>query len=288
MASGADLVNAAIRITSSRTIPYAHGNQPGPNDQSPAFFDCSGLVEWVIGQFGLSLGTPPYTVSQWNVCKQRGTVISVAAAIATPGALLFSHKDAVGNPLDPPVNTFPEPAHAHVAISCGNGRTVEAMGKDARTGVDYGVGLGTAGPPTRWTHAALVPGLDGGHAPANTSSIATSTPPPARTAIRPFPGDAFPGAAHDVVLGWQVVMIAGAVLADTEGNRDGVFGPGMTANPLFLFGAVAGLTGVQFLSLGLMGEVLTRVYFESQGKRPYEVREKRNLDSTPPPFRKAA
>jgi glycosyltransferase involved in cell wall biosynthesis len=54
-------------------------------------------------------------------------------------------------------------------------------------------------------------------------------------------------------------------------------GPGMTANPLFLFGAVAGLVGVQFLSLGLMGEVLTRVYFESQGKRPYEVRERRNL-----------
>lgn len=54
-------------------------------------------------------------------------------------------------------------------------------------------------------------------------------------------------------------------------------GPGMTANPLFLFGAVAGLTGVQFLSLGLVGEVLTRVYFESQGKRPYVVREVRNL-----------
>jgi glycosyltransferase involved in cell wall biosynthesis len=55
-------------------------------------------------------------------------------------------------------------------------------------------------------------------------------------------------------------------------------GPGMTDNPLFLFGAVAGLIGVQFVSLGLMGEVLTRVYFESQGKRPYTVRERRNLD----------
>ena len=54
-------------------------------------------------------------------------------------------------------------------------------------------------------------------------------------------------------------------------------GPGMTANPLFLFGAMAELTGVQFLSLGLMGEVLTRVYFESQGKRPYAVRDRRNL-----------
>jgi glycosyltransferase involved in cell wall biosynthesis len=61
-------------------------------------------------------------------------------------------------------------------------------------------------------------------------------------------------------------------------------GPGMTANPLFLVGAVAGLTGVQFLSLGLVGEVLTRVYFESQGKRPYAVRERRNLDPVPEPI----
>ncbi|MBX9622398.1 MAG: glycosyltransferase family 2 protein [Gemmataceae bacterium] len=63
-------------------------------------------------------------------------------------------------------------------------------------------------------------------------------------------------------------------------------GMGMTANPLFLFGAVAALTGVQFLSLGLVGEVLTRVYFESQGKRPYAVRDRRNLDAGP--ARKAA
>ena len=63
-------------------------------------------------------------------------------------------------------------------------------------------------------------------------------------------------------------------------------GPGMTANPLFLLGAVAGLMGVQFVSLGLMGEVLARVYFESQGKRPYTVRDRRNFD--PPPARRAA
>ncbi|HYH66656.1 MAG TPA: glycosyltransferase family 2 protein [Urbifossiella sp.] len=65
-------------------------------------------------------------------------------------------------------------------------------------------------------------------------------------------------------------------------------GPGMTANPLFLIGAVAALTGVQFLSLGLVGEVLTRVYFESQGKRPYTVRERRNPDAGPAPLRRAA
>ena len=51
----------------------------------------------------------------------------------------------------------------------------------------------------------------------------------------------------------------------------------------FLLGAVASLIGVQFVSLGLMGEVLTRVYFESQGKRPYVVRERRNIESRPLP-----
>jgi glycosyltransferase involved in cell wall biosynthesis len=62
-------------------------------------------------------------------------------------------------------------------------------------------------------------------------------------------------------------------------------GLGMTANPLFLLGAVAGMIGVQFVSLGLMGEVLTRVYFESQGKRPYVVREGRNLNRAQGPHR---
>ena len=65
-------------------------------------------------------------------------------------------------------------------------------------------------------------------------------------------------------------VVASAVMKYTTG-------PGMTANPLFLLGAVAGLIGVQFVSLGLMGEVLTRVYYESQGKRPYVVRERRNM-----------
>ncbi|VTR92669.1 Undecaprenyl-phosphate glycosyltransferase, DPM1-like family OS=Geobacter metallireducens (strain GS-15 / ATCC 53774 / DSM 7210) GN=Gmet_2892 PE=4 SV=1: Glycos_transf_2 [Gemmata massiliana] len=78
------------------------------------------------------------------------------------------------------------------------------------------------------------------------------------------------------VLAGFVSVVASAVMKYTTG-------PGMTANPLFLLGAVAGLIGVQFVSLGLMGEVLTRVYFESQGKRPYVVRERRNLDRGPFP-----
>jgi glycosyltransferase involved in cell wall biosynthesis len=57
-------------------------------------------------------------------------------------------------------------------------------------------------------------------------------------------------------------------------------GPGMTANPLFLLGAMMSLMGVQFLTLGLIGEVAARTYFESQGKSHYAIRERRNIEST--------
>jgi glycosyltransferase involved in cell wall biosynthesis len=74
-----------------------------------------------------------------------------------------------------------------------------------------------------------------------------------------------------------VCLLAGLTSVLASAAMKYTTGPGMTANPLFLLGAVAGLIGVQFVSLGLMGEVLTRVYFESQGKRPYRVRDRRNL-----------
>jgi glycosyltransferase involved in cell wall biosynthesis len=43
--------------------------------------------------------------------------------------------------------------------------------------------------------------------------------------------------------------------------------------PLMLIGALALLTGVVLFCTGLLGEVLTRTYFESQGRRIYAVRE---------------
>jgi hypothetical protein len=41
------------------------------------------------------------------------------------------------------------------------------------------------------------------------------------------------------------------------------------------------LMGMQFILMGLLGEVLSRTYFESQGKMPYGVRTTRNLDRQP-------
>ncbi|MBV9122037.1 MAG: glycosyltransferase family 2 protein [Planctomycetes bacterium] len=60
----------------------------------------------------------------------------------------------------------------------------------------------------------------------------------------------------------------------------------MTGNPLLLFSVMLELVGVQFISLGLIGEVLSRTYFESQGKTSYTVRTTLNLEQ--PRRRKAA
>jgi glycosyltransferase involved in cell wall biosynthesis len=66
-------------------------------------------------------------------------------------------------------------------------------------------------------------------------------------------------------------------------SYSGIF---MTGNPLLLLSVMLELVGVQFISMGLIGELLTRTYFESQGKSAYVVRSTLNLES--PPARRAA
>jgi glycosyltransferase involved in cell wall biosynthesis len=66
-------------------------------------------------------------------------------------------------------------------------------------------------------------------------------------------------------------------------SHAGVF---MTGNPLLMLSVMLELIGVQLISMGLLGEVLTRTYFESQGKASYTVRLTRNLDK--PVRRRAA
>jgi hypothetical protein len=54
----------------------------------------------------------------------------------------------------------------------------------------------------------------------------------------------------------------------------------LTGNPLLLLSALLELVGVQFISMGLLGELLARTYFESQGKSAYTVRATLNLEPT--------
>ena len=51
--------------------------------------------------------------------------------------------------------------------------------------------------------------------------------------------------------------------------------------PLPLLVAITFLTGLMCFLLGLLAEVLTRVYFESQGKTTYLVRDTVNIGSAP-------
>src|SRR5262249_3038912 len=47
------------------------------------------------------------------------------------------------------------------------------------------------------------------------------------------------------------------------------YGTWMTGNPFLLLSAFLEMIGVQLISMGLIGEVVTRTYFESQGKTSY-------------------
>jgi glycosyltransferase involved in cell wall biosynthesis len=79
---------------------------------------------------------------------------------------------------------------------------------------------------------------------------------------------------HILGLGGLVAMVIGVLcfLATLWMKYVQHPGIGMTSNPLLLFSVMLELVGVQFISLGLIGEVLTRTYFESQGKSAYLVR----------------
>ncbi|MBI3409360.1 MAG: glycosyltransferase family 2 protein [Planctomycetes bacterium] len=57
------------------------------------------------------------------------------------------------------------------------------------------------------------------------------------------------------------------------------FRTNMTGNPFLLLSAILVVIGVQFISLGLIGELMTRTYFESQGKRSYAVRNTLNIET---------
>lgn len=52
----------------------------------------------------------------------------------------------------------------------------------------------------------------------------------------------------------------------------------MNRNPLLLLSVMLTVIGVQFISMGLLGEMLSRTYFESQGKHAYQIRTTLNLE----------
>lgn len=126
-----------------RMVDFALGQQGdhyvmggnGPNQ-----WDCSGLVLAATVAGGHSIGARTAD-SQYQACKAAGRLISVASAMVTCGALLFgAGSDGTAT------------APGHVAISLGNGQTMQARG------TAYGVGVFTV-PDSEWSFAALAPGF---------------------------------------------------------------------------------------------------------------------------------
>lgn len=80
---------------------YVYGATPAASDPDPRSFDCSSLVQWAATRAGI-VGCPRTSEQQIAWCDQ----ISVPTAINTRGALLHQP--------------------GHIAISLGNGKTIEA------------------------------------------------------------------------------------------------------------------------------------------------------------------
>lgn len=105
---------------------YVYGAETRPTDPDPDAWDCSELVQWAAARAGVTFVDG--SLAQINACK----AIPVEQGITTRGALLW--------------------LPGHIAISLGNGRTIEARGR--RYGV---VEASAAG---RFRRAGLIPGLN--------------------------------------------------------------------------------------------------------------------------------
>ncbi|MDP1922509.1 MAG: peptidoglycan-binding protein [Myxococcales bacterium] len=117
-----------------RGKPYIFGSEASPTNDNPAAFDCSELIEWAARRAGVNF--PDGSAAQIDAT----TPMSVEEALRTPGALLFR----AGNPPATP---------NHIAISLGDGRTMEARGRR------YGTDIFDNAASREWTRAGTIPGL---------------------------------------------------------------------------------------------------------------------------------
>ncbi|MET0237683.1 MAG: NlpC/P60 family protein [Kibdelosporangium sp.] len=152
-------LNSAVAQTGDK---YVFGHEVKLDDRNPSVFDCSELIEWAAAQSGVKM--PDGSWLQYRELAKEGTTMSVEQALKTPGALLFSFSS------DP--MTGGRPSAAHVAISLGNGKTIEAKG------TQYGVGSWEAN-TKRFQYAGVIPelGTGGGVPPA---------PPPPQPQVDAF------------------------------------------------------------------------------------------------------
>jgi cell wall-associated NlpC family hydrolase len=121
---------------------YVFGAKANPTVDHPTALDCSGLTKWAAERAGAHL--PDGAAHQYLALKKAGMLIPVKEAMHTPGALLFHFAQE-------PTPGQGEPEIAHVAISKGNGMTIEAA--DEQDGIVSWKAQG------RFNYAAVIPGI---------------------------------------------------------------------------------------------------------------------------------
>lgn len=151
MAYASDFVRICLQQAGDR---YVYGAEAAASNPDPDAFDCSELVEWACARVGVPF--PDGSTYQEDACRRAGQIISVPKAVKTQGALLFRHRGE----------------QQHVAVSLGNGSTIEARG------AAYGVGSFDAVRGRDWTAAGLIPGMVYGAPPPVPDPVGDAGPCP--------------------------------------------------------------------------------------------------------------
>jgi hypothetical protein len=159
---------------------YVFGAEVDVNDPNPQVWDCAELTKWAAHQAGADI--PGSSFEQYLDLKAKGLLIPIEQAEHTPGALVFHFSSE-------PVEGGGRPDEAHVALSLGDGRTVEAQSEETGVITDDNIG-------GRFEYAALLPGVDYGNA---TTPTAMDIPSAAPVAAMGGPPDAS-GLTQDMVI----------------------------------------------------------------------------------------
>jgi cell wall-associated NlpC family hydrolase len=153
---GATLADSFVDIARSQAgDDYVFGAEAGLDDADPDAFDCSELTQWAADQVGVTI--PDGAMYQYLELKDQGQLMSVEEALRTKGALLFYFSEE-------PTPGGSRPGSAHVAISLGDGRTIEARGSSY--GVNEFSGTG------RFNYAGVIPEMAGSAPMTEVSAMA--------------------------------------------------------------------------------------------------------------------
>jgi cell wall-associated NlpC family hydrolase len=144
--------------------PYVWNANAVFSDPDPDSFDCSELVEWAAHRAGVKISDGTWL--QYLELQEADALTTVDHAIQTRGALLFHFSQA-------PTPGGGRPSQAHVAISLGDGRIVEAAGDEVQI---------SRADPDRFNYAAVIPGLAAASPPPATAPAAASDDVPAAPA----------------------------------------------------------------------------------------------------------